>query len=144
VPAAQHDNSAQVGITDGSFTASSRARLLGVSASWPVVGPGIFPLPHGRGSWEFHSLVGCGAGIFPLPHGRGSWEFRFLVGCGAGIFSGCGTADSFVIEEVGHDVFGAEEQDHQPQQDGKDFDPQPAGANSILQIFGLTNDRQVI
>lgn len=83
-----------------SFTASSRARLLGVPASLPVVGPGIF--------------------------------------------SGCGTADSFVIEEVGHDVFGAEEQDHQPQQDGKDFDPQPAGANSVLQIFGLTNDGQVI
>jgi hypothetical protein len=68
----------------------------------------------------------------------------FLAGCGAGIFSGCGTADCFIVEEVGHDVFGAKEQDHQPQQDGKDFDPQPAGANSILQIFGLTNDCQVI
>lgn len=82
--------------------------------------------------------------IYRFLTGAAPGSSGFLAGCGSGIFSGCGTADSFIVEEVGHDVFGAEEQDHQPQQDGKDFDPQPAGANSILQIFGLTNDGQVI
>jgi len=92
----------------------------------------------------YRFLTGAGPGILRFLTGTAPGSSGFLAGCGSGIFSGCGTADNFIVEEVGHDVFGAEEQDHQPQQDGKDFDPQPAGANSILQIFGLTNDGQVI